>query len=251
MRTNFLRLNDDKTEILLLGSNNLLKKMKSIKLNIGGCEITSVDKVRNIGGIFDNVLNMQSQINNICRSAWFHLRNIGKIRKYLDTDATIKAVNALVTSRIDNLNSLLCNTPAIHLKKIQRVHYAAARVILLSREKQNLLPLLKELHWLPLTYRIKFKVLVLTYKALNGYGPSYLSDLLTPVYNEHHSLRSNEQNLLDIPLIKSKVYGNRCYSVFAPSLWNSIPQTPRDIDDLSLFKKKLKTHFFKEAFNGV
>ena len=137
------------------------------------------------------------------------------------------------------------------MKKISRVQRTAARLVLLSKEQYNTLPLLKQLHWLPLSYRIKYKVLVLTFKALKGYGPSYLSELLQSVRHEHKSLRSNFKHLLALPLNKSVTYGDRCFSVFAPSLWNSIPQHLCALDSLLTFKKMLKTHFCTLAYKST
>ena len=194
---------------------------------------------------------MHGQINQVCRSAWFQLRRISQIRQYLDLEATKKIIHSFVTSRIDNLNSLLYQVPAIHLKKVRRIQYASARIILLSKEQWNLLPLLKELHWLPLMYRIHYKILLITFKALHGFGPKYLSDLLKPVTHENRVLRSSSKHLLTIPFSKSVSYGDRSFCVAAPTLWNSIPADLRAVQDINHFKKSLKTYLFTLAFRNV
>ena len=127
---------------------------------------------------------------------------IGQIRHYINLDATKKIVHSLVISRLDNLNSLIYNIPDVHFKKLRRVQCAAARLVLLSKEQWYMLPLLKQLHWLPIAYRLKFKLLAVTFKALKGDGPVYLTDLLKPVAHTHMSLRSASQNLLQIPFTK-------------------------------------------------
>ena len=95
-------------------------------------------------------------------------------------------VHAFVSSRLDYCNSLLHGSPKYVPQKLQRAQNAAARLIKLSRKYDHITPHLMDLHWLPIEYRIQFKILLLTYKTLNGLAPSYLSDLLqryAPVRN--------------------------------------------------------------------
>jgi hypothetical protein len=107
-------------------------------------------------------------------------------------------------------------------------------------------PILEELHWLPVAYRIKFKVVMLAYKAITTGKPIYLRKLLTP-YEPIRALRSENKNLLKIPLVKSQI-ARRSFYYAAPVLWNNLPQYLRDISELSDFKNKLKSHFYKQAF---
>jgi len=85
-------------------------------------------------------------------------------------------VDALVTSRIDYCNSLLYGLPQTQLSKLQRVQNIAARLICNISRFGHISPVLFELHWLPVHYKIIFKVLVITYKAINGMAPKYISD---------------------------------------------------------------------------
>ncbi|XDV37942.1 hypothetical protein PO909_007459, partial [Leuciscus waleckii] len=94
---------------------------------------------------------------------------------------------------------------------------------------------------------INYKVLLLTYKALNGLAPVYLTDLLSP-YNPSRSLRSLNSRLLVIPRISRTTKGGRAFSHLAPKLWNSLPDTVRCSDSLSQFKTRLKSHLFSQAF---
>ena len=104
-----------------------------------------------------------------------------------------------------------------------------------------------KLHWLPVKFRIQFKLLLLVYKALNGMAPSYLTDKL--LYKPVPKLKSSNQRLLVIPRSNLKTYGDRCFSIAGPKLWNSLPKGQRMCDSLELFKKNLKkTHLFKSAF---
>ena len=90
----------------------------------------------------------------------------------------------------------------------KRVLNAAARVVCLIPKFDHITPVLIGLHWLPVWYRVIFKILLLVYKALHANVPPYISDLLTPKHIGCYSLRSNEQNLLIVPKTMRKTFGN-------------------------------------------
>ena len=135
----------------------------------------------------------------------------------------------------------------VKIKKLQHVQNAAARLITLSRKHEHITPILLNLHWLPVNYRIIFKILLITYKALNDLAPTYVRDLLTP-YTPPRQLRSSSKDLLSIPHFNLKTYGARSFSVAAPTLWNTLPSDIKNSSSVSLFKHKLKTFLFKKAF---
>ncbi len=116
-----------------------------------------------------------------------------------------------------------------------------------SRKYDHITPILQSLHWLPIKFRISYKILLLAYKALNGLAPAYLTSLLSR-YNPSRSLRSQNSGLLVVPRIAKSTKGGRAFSYLAPKLWNSLPDNVRGSDTLSLFKSRLKTHLFSQAF---
>ena len=123
---------------------------------------------------------MLSHINKTCSSAFYHLYNIRRIRKYLSRESTECLVHAFVTSNLDYCNSLLYGLPSTHISKLQRVQNTAARLVTGSPRFGHITPILNNiLHWLPINFRIQFKVLLLTFKCLHGLAPQYLSDLQT------------------------------------------------------------------------
>ncbi len=156
-----------------------------------------------------------------------------------------KLVHAFMTSRLDYCNALLGGCPASSINKLQIVQYAAARVLTRSRKYDHITPILQSLHWLPIKFR--YKILLLAYKALNGLPPAYLTSLLSR-YNPTRSLRSQNSGLLVVPRIAKSTKGGRAFSYLAPKLWNSLPDNVRGSDTLSLFKSRLKTHLFSQAF---
>ena len=165
MTTDKLLLNDDKTEFVVINSKPQLAKVQLNDIRIGQCEITPTLSVRNLGVWFDSTLSVNSHINKTCSLAFYYLYNIRKIRKYLARETTEKLIHAFVSSHVDYCNSLLFGLPAYQIHKIQRVQNAAARLIYNESKYCRITPLLYNLHWLPVTFRIEFKIL-LTYLRL-------------------------------------------------------------------------------------
>lgn len=193
-------------------------------------------------------MKLDKQVTQICKGAWGHLRNIRRIRSYLNENATEKLVHAFVSSKLDNFNSLLYGLPQWQLDKLQRIQNTAARIVSGTHKYDHITPVLIDLHWLPINQRIMYKILLLTYKSLNGKAPSYLTDLLH-IINFPIGLRSNDNNLLSIPATNFVRYGDRAFSHAAPSLWNKLPHHIRDSTSVDIFKCKLKTFLFQQAFD--
>ena len=134
----------------------------------------------------------------------------------------------------------------MYLSKLQRVQNCLPRVVLRAPRFSPTLPLLKQLYWLPVSYRIKFKLSSLTYRALAIHQPPYLASLLY-FSNIRRQLRSSTSQQLSIPRIKLNL-GKRAFSVAAPIIWNELPTTLKSCESLASFRKHLKTYLFKIAF---
>ena len=184
MSLNKLKLNGDKTELLIIGSQfRPTLQFPPVALDDGSMILPS-KYARNIGVTFDSILNFEHHITDICKSCYFNIRNIYRIIKCLSTEHTKILVNAFVTSRLDNCNSLLYGLPRCLLHKLQLVQNCAARKILGGCKYDHITPILRELHWLPIEHRITFKLLLITFNALNNFAPCYISNLLhiyTPI----------------------------------------------------------------------
>ena len=247
MSCNKLKLNRDKTELLVISSK--YRPRPSLD-NILVCDhrVKRSDKARNIGVVFDETLSLDKHVSSVCKSALFHLWNIAKIRMYLTSESTRTLVHAYVTCQLDNCNSLILGSPKYMIQKLQRVQNCAARLVAGQPRAAHIRPVLKELHWLPVEQRITFKVLLLTFKALNNLAPPYLSQLIVP-YNPTKNLRSAGKHLLEVPNVRLKSYGDRAFSVAAPKLWNEIPSFIKFSPSVDVFKSRLKTYLFRLAFN--
>ena len=169
------------------------------------------------------------------------LHKIGKIRKYLDRGTTEKIVHAFITCHLDSNNGLLYGIPDTLLRRMQYIQNSAASLITKKRKFDSIYPILHELHWLPIKSR--FKLLTMVSRCIQGSAPVYLQEIIQS-YKPKRNLRSNSQNLLNQMRVRTKLLGDRAFAKAAPELWNSLPQSLRDITSLDQFKSRLKTFLF-------
>ena len=237
-------MNRDKTELIVI-SSKYRPRPSLDSILVGDHRVKRSDKARNIGVVFDETLSLDKHVSSVCKSALFHLWNIAKIRMYLTSESTKTLVHAYVTCRLDNCNSLLLGSPKYMIQNFQRVQNCAARLVAGQPRAAHVCPVLKELHWLPVEQRIAFKVLLLTFKALNNLAPPYLSQLIVP-YNPTR----------EVPNVRLKSYGDRAFSVAAAKYWNEIPLDIKLSRSVDVFKSRLKTYLFRLAvidfcFNAI
>ncbi len=176
-----LKLNYDWTEFIIIGTiqqRHTLCNHFPVKLLDN--DISPSDSVRNLGVVFDSDFSFHKHVSNICKSCFYHIRDLRRIRRHLPLSTAKTISNSLLrpTSRLDYCNSLINNIAKQDLSKLQRVQNCLARVVLRAPRFSPSLPLLKQLHWLPVNYRIKFKLSTLTYRALAIHQPPYLASLL-------------------------------------------------------------------------
>ena len=127
-------------------------------------------------------------------------------------------------SNLDYANAILVGLPIKELNKLQRVQNRAAKVILNRSKYDSVTECFLQLHWLPIMYRIDYKVILTVYKALHEQAPSYLVDLLCKVPSSGYRLRSRTENNLIVPFAEHKTFADRAFSVRGPKLWNDLPE---------------------------
>ena len=204
------------------------------------------NQARNLGVVMDSDLNFNSHIKTVTKSAYYHLKNISRIKGLMSQQDLEKLVHAFIFSRLDYCNGVFTGLSKKSIKQLQLIQNAAARVLTKTKKVDHITPVLKSLHWLPVCQRIDFKILLLVYKALNGLGPKYISDLLIP-YEPSRPLRSSGTGLLSVPGVRTK-RGEAAFSFYAPHIWNKLPENCRSAETLSSFKSELKTFLFTAAF---
>ena len=237
-------LNDSKTEVVYL-SSRFSETVPIPSINVGDSVVDTVAKAKDLDVIIDQHLTLVPHVNNISRLASHSIRNNGRIRKYLDRNSTEKLVHAFVSSRLDSNNSILYGLPKSELSKLQRIQNAAARLVTLSKKREHITPVLKDLHWLPVESRIIYKLMLLTFKALNNQAPKYLCELIF-ITKPSRSLRSNTSIVLHRKKANTVTYGQRSFQHAAPELWNQLPSHVKCATSLQQFKCLLKAHLFSK-----
>ena len=197
MAANKLKLNDSKTEFMIIRSKKKTDKVQVKSIEIGESKITPSKYVRNLGVEMDSELSMAEQVHKICQACHFHLRTIWSIRQYLNSEATKSLVHALIISRLDYCNSVLYGIHKYLIKKLQRLQNCAACVIYKKSKFEHVSDLLNDLHH--------------KFIYLKPYTPT-------------RTLRSANNDLLIEPRSKLKTYGDRAFSVATPELLNQLPQ---------------------------
>ncbi|XP_053106346.1 uncharacterized protein LOC128325025 [Hemicordylus capensis] len=248
MWANTLKLNLDKTEVLLVSRR--ANRDEEILLVLDGVALPLKEQVRSLGVLLDPALLLEAQVEAVARGAFAWLRLVRQLRPFLEKADLATVTHALVTSRLDYCNALYVGLPLKNIRKLQLVQNAAARVLSGAARWEHIIPILKELHWLSVHFRVQFKVLVLTFKALNGLGPGYLRDRLHPRVAARLT-RTSEGALLWVPTMREARLSctrDRAFSVAAPRLWNALPVAIRSSDSITAFRKLVKTWLFTQAF---
>ena len=250
MATNKLKMNDDKTELLHVGTLQKLEYTSELfqnGLRVADTNLKFSNSVKNLGVWLDSGLSMDVQVNKLCQTLFFHLRRISKIRHLLSVQCANKLCVSFILSRIDYCNSLLYGANDKYLSKLQRIQNCAARLVLRRSRQCSAQELLRTLHWLPVRARIEYKIATICFKCLSPdqISPQYLSEILKP-YIPSRTLRSQNSLLLSTPRFKLKTFGGKSFTVSGPSVWNSLPFSLRQIQSFPSFKKYLKTHLFNK-----
>ena len=236
-----LCLNDSKTEFIIIGTKQQLAKVNIDSLCVGDTSIVPVTSVKNLGVWFNEHISMVTHINKLCKAASFHLYNIRRIRKYLTSEATQSLVHTIIMGRLDYCNSLLFNTPATYVVKLQRIQNCAARLVSRTPKFDHITPTLKRLHCIPVCFRIEYKMLILTFKAIYGVAPSYICNLIKIREQTRFNLRSCKELLLEPSRVKTKkTLGDKSFQAAAPGLWNKLPSEIRAIRSYDHFKRAIK-----------
>ena len=246
-----LQLNPTKTEIIWFGTKSKLLKLQNIDINlhVGTDIIKPVNFVCDLGVILDNELSMVHHINKTARICFHHLRRLKQVLRVLGPDITARLVSAYIFSRMDYCNSVLAGLPKSTIAPLQRVQNAAARLIKSLGPRDHITDVNRELHWLPVQYRIIYKLCLMMHSAHNGRGPRYIQQLLTATssLSARSRLRSSDGNSYLVPRTRLK-FGERAFSVAGPTAWNSLPDKLTRVVDSKKFKVELKTHLCTLAF---
>ena len=219
MQCNALKFNEDKTEFVIFSTKNNLGDNQCLVVGKDKIEVSEYVKI--LGITFDNRIR---------------IRKINGIRRYLPDTAVRTLVQSIVIGRLYYCNSVCIGLPMNRLQRLQLVQNSAARVISQTKRYTSITPILNELHWLPINKRCQFKILLLTFKSLNGCAPEYLCDMLN-VYTPNRSLRSTAFTSLVPYRNRSIRLGKRLFGTSAAKLWNEQPRNIQRADSITMLKK--------------
>ena len=139
MTLNKLKLNSDKTDLVIFYPTHR-QPPKQSAVSVGSEIIKPANSIKNFSVIFDKCMTMLPHVNSVCKSAFYHIRNISRIRKLLTTESTEILVHVFVRSHLDYCNSVLYGSPKYILQKLQRAQNATARLIKLSSKYEHVTP---------------------------------------------------------------------------------------------------------------
>ena len=194
IRTNLLKLNDDKTELIVLGTRQQLGKVGDVTIMIRNDTIPAVSSVQNLGVHFDMELKWVVHINHLTSNLYHTLTKVAHVQHLLNEEATEIIIQALVLSKIDYCNSICQGAPIYAIEKLQWMQNMGCRIIKGLQKHDHITPHLMDLHWLNINECITYKVCVLMYQCIKGMALEYLSEL---VIKDHGcSLRSTTLNKL-------------------------------------------------------
>lgn len=246
-RSNSLCLNHEKTEALIVGTSEQLRKFTPPLIKIGTANIRPTTTVRVLGNHFDCSMTMGPHVSNVCKAGWFHLRTISRLRRVLTQQTCEQLIHSFVSSRIDMGNGLLVGARKGDIMRLQRLLNSAARIVCMVPKYESISPTLRRLHWLKVPERIAFKVALLVFKVLHGMAPSYIGDLVNTNAPSRCLRSASFGLLLDRPFTKLRKCDGS-FSVSAANIWNNLPLDVRNATSIIDFKTKLKTHLFTVSY---
>ena len=249
MNSNFMKLNEDKTEFLDIGYYQ--SPLECIHIN-NSVTIEPVLKAKNLGFYFDHRMSLDDELIPTQQACNIQLRNLRRIAGRLSFELKIQLVHSCVLSHLDYCNAVYGSLSEANISKLQKIQNSAVRFIFNLYGKkswESITPYAKKLHFLPVRYRIMYKAALFVFKCLNNLAPKYLSDLINIRNVNNDKLRKdNEFFILSQPSPPNFSKTQGAFSYYGPSIWNSLPYSVRCQFNINVFKSQLETHFFKLAY---
>ena len=234
-----LRNNGVKTEFSVHSTPQQLAKIKDISLDIDGVAIS----------YFWLWSKYEISCQNCVQDCILWTTQHQYYSKKSNNRGWATAIHAFVTSRLDHCNALLYGLPKVTISQVQRVQNSAARSLVGAKRRDHITPILRNLHWLPITKLVDYKLLVLVYKALNGTGPEYIRELLIVHESGREGLWSAQNVIILVePRTELVTGGDRSFEKAATCLWNAVPAPLHNVNSLEMFKSGLKSSSSSSCF---
>ena len=244
MNSFYLKLNPNKTKIIVFGPNNIRNAIyiKGTFIDIDNSCIRFNNVVKNLGVLFDSDMTFSNQVKDVVSSVFTNIKNISRIKSFLTTKEKTILVCSLILSKIDYCNSLYYGIGGALQSKLQYAQNCAARLIHQRRKYDHVTDIFIELHWLPIKFRIIYKILLTVHKCLYDNSPAEINNLI--------SFESVRTFNLQIPRCYT-TYGDRAFSVYSAKEWNRLPLYLKIETSVINFKKLLKTYLFNLCYDTM
>lgn len=225
----------------MLGTRNRLSEARKLNIQVDDICLQNVSTQKVLGLHIDEHLTWTTHIDHLCSAISSKISLLRQLAEYVPMDVQKRFYQGYILPLIDYGSITWGAASKANLDRISKLQKRAARIILRADFDTPSSVMFQELNWHSIENRLRHNKAVLTYKALNNLTPDYISTLLKPLSETHSlNLRSSENRSLQIPLARTAFYDNS-FTCSAPKLWNALPQTVRDADSLSTFKKHLKS----------
>jgi hypothetical protein len=230
-----LSLNLIKSEVILLGSRQLIKQCAPPVLHLGDLVLTSKSSVRDLGVFLDQSLTLDRQISQVSSSAFLYLRVIAKVRRALSTSQCLTLVHSLVVSRLLFCCSIYYKITVQQLQRLQRVLNAAIRLVARKRKFDHIGDIAQNFNLLPMDKLVLLRMCNLIFSVIHFGQPKYLFSELE--FCSVPGLRSSNSLTLKVRHCANNM-GTRAFYTYAPLVWNSIPMDIRTSSSPHVFREK-------------
>ena len=201
-----------------------------------------------LGKWMEQCLSFKTHIQIQCKSATFNLFRLCKTHSVFTRETAKLLALALIISHLDYTNAIPNGLPNCDIDKMQRIQNMAVKMVLGAPKYSSPMECMKELHWLPIWFRIQHKILTMVYKTLHGDVQDYMKSMLSEHILSIGGLKSEQSYImLCIPHTPRKTFVARSFSVAGPTYWNALPQDVKKSENVATSKQTLKTNLFKMA----
>src|SRR5271163_3797952 len=183
-------------------------------------------------------MSMSLHVSRTVSTCFYQLRRLKSVRRSLPIQAAKTIINSFIISRVDYCNGILFGVTKKQTLRVQSILNASARVLYGGSMRDHITPLIRDrLHWLRYGQRTTYKLCLMAYKSLHGCAPPYIVDLVVPVSINQYARRLRSSDTLCIQQRKSRLqFGERCFSVSASRVWNTLPVHVRLSPSLNIFR---------------
>lgn len=240
--TNGLLINAKKTQIIIIGTYQILSQLpEEIKLNFDGNEIRPLKSVKNLGIYFDKYLSFSTHIDELSKKIMGRLIFINRVKEFFDKETRMIIVESLVLSQLSYCINIWGAANKSQIQRVQKLHNFAAKVADGSAKKfDHASPIINELKWLKIENQCKYNVCCLIYRCLNGMLPEWLMSF--PSVGDIISCNTRQVNNLFCPRTNINA-GQKAINIRGPKIYNELPRSIRDCNNFYVFKRKVKQFF--------